>query len=146
MKSWLRYCQNTKRKSFKKSTFSGYYGIKNMNTQDNKEILGSAQKRIWALLSTPGLCKYSSKGLWVPVAPWHHAFECFFTLMTAVGAMVPSSWLLMDAYECSWMLMSAHGCLWVLKRAHKCSLVLISAHGTMLKCKHGCSWAFMTTP
>ena len=44
-----------KESHLEKSTFFVYYGIKNINTQDNKEILGSTQEHVGALMNTPKL-------------------------------------------------------------------------------------------
>ena len=92
-------------------------------------------KHFLALLS---IDDYGCKVLWVLKDPWRQNHECLLALMSAVGAMVPCSWVLMVAYECSWGLMNVQGC----------PKSIISAHEgpwrhTLGAHKH--SWVFMIT-
>ena len=71
------------------------------------------------------------------MTPWCHANECSIALMSAVGAMVPYPWVLIEhlcvlmrTYENSWVLMSAHGRSWAfVSMAQWCSWGLKSTHG-----------------
>ena len=74
-------------------------------TQEYSGALKSTHEQSWALVSTD---MYGAKALWVGMAPWHQAHKCSLLLMSAVGAMVPCSWVLMATYECSWILMNAY--------------------------------------
>ena len=87
----------------------------------------------WALLS---IDDHGAKALRVLKAPWGHAQEFLLALISALGAMVSSSWVLIAAFECLWLLMSAQKCPWMLfsvqecswRHAYACSWLLMSIH------------------
>ena len=47
---------------------------------------------------------------WVPMAPWRHAHDLFWALMSAYCSMGPSSRMFMDPHECSLAFRNTHGC------------------------------------
>ena len=80
------------------------------------------------------------------MAPWHHAHDCFWALMSVYCSMAPSSWVFMDAHECSLAIRNTHGCSWLLICAHECQWVLMSAHDCSWKAdrrshEHSWTWA-----
>ena len=137
MKSWPRYCQITRRKSFWILTFFVYYWIKNLNTQGNSAILRSTQEHLWALMGTD---KYCAKALWVVMVPWCQAHQCSLEVMSAIGTM---AWH--HARECSWLLISAHECSWMLNSSHEHTWEWHHEHSLALMITHGPSWALIST-
>ena len=105
VKFWPRYCQNTKRKSSWKSIFFYITVLRTWTLRlilNYSEALMSVHEHSYALLS---INEYGAKPLWVLNLPWCN--ECLLSLMSAVKAIAPYSWVPMAAYECLWVLMSA---------------------------------------
>ena len=92
------------------STFFADYWINNSNSQDNSRKPMCTQGLPWALNST---VQYRSKALLGVWAPWRHAHECLWVLMSAVCAMIMSAHgyyeVLMCPEEWPWALVRANG-------------------------------------
>ena len=147
MKFWPRYCKNTAWKSFLKLTFFVYYWIKNSNTKEPSAVLKSTHEHSrapmsphehsWAVMST---FKYGANALWVVWGPWRNTHECLLTLMSAVCAMTPGSWVLMVAYnahECSRVALGPREHMATIMSAFKHSWPHISNQEHSLTWPHG---------
>ena len=145
MKYWPRYCQDTARKSFKNPHFSFINESGIWTFRINKEYswtLKSTHEHLSALISKVprhyewywrhGVKLMNAHQLsWVLLAPWCHAHEC--------------SWILMSTHECSWAAMSIHehGALITnVMCTNKCLLAL--EHSYSPKHTHKQLWALMS--
>ena len=109
VKSGSRYCQNTRRQSYPKLTFSVYCRIEYMSNQDPSGVIMSSYEHSRAIRSTQEQswvwgngtlsaheCSWhhdlelmnAHERLWMIILQWHHSHKCW--------------WLLMSAHECSW--------------------------------------------
>ena len=71
------------------------------------------------------------------MAPWHHAHDCFWALMSAHCSMAPSSWVFMASPNCfSWAIMGTH--------EHPLALMGTNKQPRATMSVPDCHWALMS--